>query len=267
MKLYILMLKMILGFSSFFSLQLFAVAEQHRPFIVFSPPKCGTHLIGKILQLMLNEEPIYLLGGLGIYENIENIKIETGNHRFIVSHHFTLDIMNALVAKGYKVIFTLRDPRDQVVSALDWLREGQWGWLPVAHIENIDAQLLEMITGDRYGWQCYESSIGNRLDQLKQVKQKACYIARFENLIGEKGKGNEESHLQEIAKLAKFLHFELSSEKCSEVAANSYGGSRTFRKGEIGRWKSYFLHSHKKTYKIRYGKTLKQLGYEKDDNW
>lgn len=268
MKAYTLLLKLTLGLSALISFPLLGLSNEHCPFIVFSPPKCGTHLIGKVLKLMLNEEPIYMLGGLGIFKDIERIKNETKNHRFIVSHHFTPEIMNALVAEGYKVIFTLRDPRDQIVSCQDWLREGEWYWLRVSRIEDKNEQLLEMITGERFGWQCYESCIGRRLNQFKKVKpRKACYITRFENLIGATGNGDGETQLQEIVNLAEFLNFNLSPEKCKEVATKSYGKSRTFRKGEIGRWKSTFLPSHKKVYKILYSKTLIKLGYEKDTNW
>lgn len=247
--------------------QLYA-ADKHQDFIVFAPPKCGTHLIGKILQLMLNEEASYQLTELGTLENaLKIVEDAKRNNKFVIAHNFTKELIDNLVAKDYKVIFILRDPRDQLISMMHFMRNGNWTWLKVSQIADQNEQIDELITGSRYGFKCYDSCIKGRLASVNHLSSKIVCITRFEKLVGPKGGSDVKTQTKELLKIAKFIKFDLSAEKAQEVGDKAFGGTWTFREGQIGDWEKYFLPVHKQKYKTLYGRELIRLGYEKNLNW
>lgn len=245
-----------------------AGANTHQDFIVFSPPKCGTHLIGKTLQLMLNEEPYYILATMPKTNDTLKLLADLKEQKkFLVAHNISKGLLDELVKKKYKIIFTLRDPRDQLISMMHFMRGGQWTRFEVAHISNYIEQIEELITGEQFGFRSYDRCIQNRLARVMTIPKKSVYFARFENYVGEKGGSTKETQLQELNTLAKFLKFELSPEAALYVGDNLFGGTWSFREGRIGQWKEYFTERHKKLYKKRYGDTLIHLGYERNKDW
>lgn len=241
-----------------------AWSQPHHDFVVFTPPKCGTHLIAKVMQLMLDEKPTSYLSELGnINEMIDKAKSENS---FVVAHNFSQEMINVLIARGYKVIFILRDPRDHLVSMINWFREGMWGFIRAAHMTDQNEQIEELITGEKFGWQCFRC-IAERFRYVEGLGPDALFVTRFENLVGPQGGSSEEIQLQEIYNLAAFVGIELSEEKALQVAHNCFGGTWTFRKGQTESWKEYFTKRHKHLYKLYWGPTLRNLGYEKNNNW
>lgn len=249
---------------SFVSFKLVALA----PFVVISPTKCGTHLVGDALGLILDREPGYHLGNLDSVQSAVNLAAdELNSGRFLIAHNFTSKIVKKLVSQNYKVILMIRDPRDQIISIQSWLREGQWPWFEVGRIQNMDEQLTELITGNRYKWHCIEKSLLKYIDMTTGVPNGKLYIVQFENLVGPLGGGSFDKQVQEMIGLAAFLEAPLTTDEAGEIANQIFGRPGTFRHGQIGVWKSRFSAEHKKLFKSRYKKDLIKLGYEKDSNW
>jgi hypothetical protein len=217
---------------------------------------------------MLDMEPENHLAELGSRNQcVETCLKATADRHFVVAHNFDASALTELIQRGYKVIFILRDPRDQVLSMQDWMNEGQWQWLPVSKMKNKDEQLEELITGARYNWRCYNGCIGSRYAIASALPQNSCYITRFEDLVGPEGGGDKDVQLQEIMNIAGFLGLDLPIEKAESVAEESYGDTKTFRHGQIGAWKERFSKKIKQKYKRFYAETLIWLGYEDDYNW
>lgn len=234
-------------------------------FIVYAPPKCGTHLIGKALELMLEQKSVYMLSELEDPINKAEAQAESGG--FIVAHNWSSEVLHQLVGMGYRVVFVVRDPRDQVISMQDWMLEGNWDWLRVAALKPSNAQLQELITGARYGWRCVDGCLLERYRILLSLPEGSYYVVHFEKLVGEEGGGSRQEQFVELSNLASFLTHAASSRDLDFVADNLYGGTRTFRSGQIGRWKERFNLKHHYSFRERYGPLLIELGYEKSLEW
>lgn len=245
-------------------------SHPHRPFVIFSPPKCGTHLVGKALSLLVNENPAYYLFGIGndsVLDSLNVVASEEARGCFVVGHHFTNTLLKTLVRKGYKIIFVIRDPRDQLISAVNWFKEGQWFWLPIAGISNPNEQISEAITGSRYGWQSVESCFLSFERELSGLPLESVYKVHYEKLIGFNGKGSAEEQANEIVAIANYIGLATNSKKIKYVADHLFGGTVTFRDGSIGKWKHTFTEEQKEQFKLRYNYLLMRLGYEKDSQW
>ncbi len=239
------------------------------PFVVFTPPKTGTRLCGKTMSLITGKNPAYYTFGIGKtdVESALIVREETKNGRFVVSHQFTPGIFNLLIGLGYKVIFVVRDPRDHLISVLNWLHEGEWEYIPVNQIEDPVDQLTDLITGKikrfpyvELGFLAYEWNI-------KDLPPQSLYVTHFEHLVGSKGNGSDEVQLQEVYNLANFIDKSLTDSEAKNIASNIFGGTTTFRKGLVGVWKTEFTLEQKRLFRDRYNDLLIRLNYEVDDSW
>lgn len=95
------------------------------------------------------------------------------------------------------------------------------------------------------------------------------YTVKFENLIGCHGGGSKETQEREIKNIANHIGLKLSHKKAKKIITKIFGGTRTFRAGQISSWKKHFTPEIKKTFKNTPGanELLIKLGYEKNDNW
>lgn len=243
----------------------FASLEGAAKFVVLSPPKCGTHLITKALALLLDKKETCWLGDMppNPIQQTERITREGG---FAVAHNWDLSTLLELVNRGYKIVFLVRDPRDHAISVLSWSYSPNWGGprgpLEIAKPEE---RLTELIIG-RKGWCCYEY-IRSRLNILELIPRRCCFIARFENLVGQKGGGTKQAQLKELRSLCQFLGHPCSEEKITQVADQLWGNSPTFRVGKIGEWKKIMTPYQIQLYKTFYQEELEYLKYEKNKRW
>ncbi len=229
--------------------------------VIFAPPKTGTHLFGKLVTKMTNLKGHYHLCEVGkVKKALKLAKNATQAKGFVIAHNWNKKTLTKLAKQGYKVLFTMRDPRDQTISMQDWFREGQWGWMSTSKIADLNEQLEEMITGDRFGWTS-ASMIFNRYQEIESLTPKHCYVIKYEQLVGPKGGGSREVQIEEINNLAKFLNLQLPQEKIQEIADTLFGGTGTFRKGQIGRWKERFNDRHIELFNKKFQNQLEQFGY------
>lgn len=236
-------------------------------FVVFTPPKCGTHLVCNVLGYMLGSAPL-ITDKLETPENtFELVENANKNNQFLVSHSFTSEMLDGLILRGYKIIFILRDPRDQLISMMYWMKKGYWNEFTVSKISDINEQIEELITGERLGWRCYEDCIGYRLAMVQALKPEDVFITSFERLVGPKGGGLHDVQIDEIINISRFLDVKISYELAEDIALHSFGGTWSFREGKIGSWKTHFLPAQKELYKALYSQILIDLGYEQGVKW
>lgn len=231
------------------------------PFVVYSCPKCGTHLMMKALKLMLGMEPLQWLDW-ELNATQEAVDRATRSGCYLIAHKWPTELLQNLERKGWKVVLQLRDPRDHLVSVQHWFRDGHRGPSPVRRMRDPEAQFDELITGARYGWRATERAIADPFHQVTSLPKGSYFIARFEDLVGEKGGGDREVQIHELARLAAFLEIELSRERLEEIADQLFGGTLTFRKGQIGEWRTHFLPHQVELFNERYRPLLLELGYE-----
>lgn len=189
-------------------------------------------------------------------------------NRYFENHHVTPKIINMLKENDYKIISLMRDPRDQLISILNWSLEGNWPHIPL-HKLSPEEQINELISGEKFGWKAWEESYETifRISLLKTLSPSFLYTAHFEKLVGPQGGGTLERQIIEILNIADHINVPMTLEEAEEIAKKSYGNTWTFRNGKLDNWKIHFTSGNKKNYKNVYGELLISLEYEKSLNW
>lgn len=265
---------------------------------VCSLPKAGTHLVMSCLE----QFPKLRYGGLCLdntlsfdNKNIANEgedavvigvddpnKIKTAvvsdklkkikGNRFIAAHvPYTQRMDEILAEHGYRNIVIVRDPRDVVASHVPFVLKTKEHYLHDRYKSNqdFDRNLMDSIEGFR------DEQHGVRLESIRArvegmcgwSNSKSALMVRFEELIGGQGGGDSERQLAVIHDIAHHIGLHLGDVEIRKVAENMFGGSYTFRKGNIGGWHEVFKDEHKSRFKELAGDLLISLGYENDLEW
>lgn len=171
----------------------------------------------------------------------------------------------------------IRDPRDQLVSFAHMVHKGLNG-----ETIELDKLIFDFIDGRQKNYIPWATEIQDTYPLLWELgvcdyyklflpwmKSKTFYTVRFENLVGVQGGGSLEAQVTEIKNIGAHLGVTLSDDKVAEIISKLFGGTWTFRKGQIGSWKEHFTPEMKAAFKKVPGATqlLIDLGYEKDDTW
>ncbi len=228
-------------------------------FFVTTLPKCGTHLLLKAIRL-LNAKKQVFIGKSNAKQIVDSI---INNPSILFHGHwgYTIENVSLVELYGMKGIFIYRDPRDRVISHAYWVDTRPPGEAPHLKKLNFHDRITYLIkTTNQY----YASYMPWR-------KHPQFYSCRFEDLVGPMGGGILENQLKEIKNLAKYMDISLTDENSIKIAAHLFGNKQltkhTFRKGQIGSWKSHFTEEQKKLFKELAGQLLIDLGYEKDLSW
>lgn len=268
---FILLILIFLGASAFSADK----PPESSKFIVICPPKCGTHLISRALQLMTNKKPFhardYYLDDYSGF--VRDMSVCEKKKRFIQTH-IPVDqrLIKWFKSRKYKVFTILRDPRDVLISSIHWVFSGN----DVDHLIDVpeesfsqlslEEQISELITGERFGFQLIDRLYRRHYDWL-ELDRNMLYPTTFEELVGPNGGGDELQQKRVIHEIAQHIGMSLSEEKVDKIATELFGNTNTFRSGQIGAWKKDFSDQNKEEFKRYYGEDLIRLGYEQDFDW
>lgn len=253
------------------------INENHQ-IIQISIPKAGTHLLAKCIHLMTGRDTVtwyasneqFLIQNY-YYVSITDLKhlINLEKNKFWITHLFySKEYANLLNNKNFKTFFIYRDPRDQVVSLAFYMLQWNAFW-PLSSSMSFDDLLLDIIVN---GTTFNNHPPVKNVDELYRAylpwfALPNILALRFEDLIGSKGGGLQDTQLTTLKKIALHLQLQLSKNELSEIANKLFGETGTFREGKIGSWKKHFKDKHIKAFKQVAGQLLIDLGYEKDFNW
>ncbi|MDR3646462.1 MAG: sulfotransferase domain-containing protein [Candidatus Babeliales bacterium] len=258
------MQKFLLFFLIWNTVMIFSI-DKERPIFFTSMGKSGTHLLAKCLKLITKKNPTLNMGGFIKNDIVDytSIKNSSGNYFFHQHQYYSNGAIEMIEKCNFVTFFLMRDPRDVIVSSMHWVFKHKDSKLPIGDIyrkfrtsNEILKFFIERSTILSYkrfwGWLSHPN---------------VCTI-RYENLVGTKGGGNSKSQRDEIIKICNHLKMKLSDKQISYVCQNAFGDKvGTFRKGQIGSWKTHFTNEHKELFKKVWGNLLIDLGYEKDMNW
>lgn len=181
------------------------------------------------------------------------------------------ELEQIFVDLGYRIILTLRDPRDQALSMANWYaddgspdnhRRRELGPLPA------ERRLEIAIAGSRLSngagilgvREHFESVAGWRRSPIVET-------VRFEDLVGPDGGGSAEAQLRAVATLSNHVGVPLSKNRLQKISARLFGGTHTFRSGTIGKWRQRFTPDTVALFKEHANDLLIELGYETSDDW
>lgn len=258
-----------------------------------SQPKSGTHLVASLLKNlpeMMFSGHHYSLHNFELpdapqaterhglwrldWERVERTLRAVNKGQFMTAHFAALpELLSLLDTLDYKIIATLRDPRDVAVSSAFYITGLKRHFLyDRFHTEFItpEQRLMATITGfpPKEGHRGL-GSIANRVRRyMAWHDDPNTYVCRFENLVGSSGGGSDDAQRREVAAIARHVDRELPTEGVAGTAAKTWSAtSSTFRKGAVGDWKNHFTEAHKTAFKDVAGDELIELGYEKSRDW
>ncbi len=272
-------------------------------------PKCGTHLLMKCITELnisglsynytkeakttsvqrirkINKKPpphhfkgVYYETLKGILPRIltSNLINRTPQKLFFTHCPYLAEFERFLQAKTISNFLMIRDPRAMVVSFAFMVHKSREG-----KTADLDKTILSLITGnqkDYIPWAVEQHEIYPLIWEiglynfykmyLPWATSKKFMLIKFEDLIGEKGGGSTEKQLQTIMEIGQHLGVKMTEQKTQETVNKLFGGTWTFREGQIDSWKNYFTPKIKQAFKQSKPllKLLIDLGYEQSINW
>ncbi len=147
-----------------------------------------------------------------------------------------------------RIAYIYRDPRDAMLSALDFGRRARERGRPNAfsHLDNFQMGLDFMMDYVRI-WE-------------KWTREPNVLVSRYEDLLGQ--------YEVEVDRLARYLHLDPERPEVQAVIARyrpeqAEGRQGThFFKGRIGRFREVFSSEEQTVLSARFGVALRQMGYE-----
>lgn len=256
----------------------------HKRVVQISIPKCGTHLLAKLITQLTGRSWLSDLSLFSIVADSSRQLYTITEQEYALfcnlpKNYFWITHLIHTKAMGDKIciyegapIFLYRDPRDQMVSLIFYRRQDPARWPKITNI-SFDEMLFDLI---RHNSITPNDPPGDNIldvynNYLPWMQVSNMYTVRFEDLIGPQGGGSQEAQHKVIYEIATHIGISITREQVIALASRLFGTKPgepgTFREGKIGSWKKYFTPEHKKAFKEVAGQLLIDLGYEKDMNW
>lgn len=161
---------------------------------------------------------------------------------------------------GYKNIFIVRDPRDVAISFAHWIGlHPEFSSYKLFREDDVETSIYKLIQG------CRSGSINH--NSLSVVYQRAygwigdsnTLVVKFEDLVGEKGGGDDLVAINEIKRIAN--HIGINNPNINYIFDNMYGSSKTFRSGKVRAYSQIESESLKKYMNNELSNIIEQYGY------
>lgn len=186
----------------------------------------------------------------------------------IASHmRFSNELAEVLSSGGYKHIYVTRDPRDLAISIVHYVMREKSHYLhsAFASLANFDDRLKLAICGSKdAGLQ----PIGERYDASAGWLDSGAVVVRFEDLVGKRGGGCDQSQRESVLRVFKHLQVDASDTIVDSTCEQLFSSqTRTFRKGTLRQWEGDYSAESVILFKENCGEQLVRYGYETDLNW
>ncbi|GAA2428741.1 hypothetical protein GCM10010191_47370 [Actinomadura vinacea] len=164
-----------------------------------------------------------------------------------------------------RVIFNYRDPRDVILSMINFASGRTKGGLSaINNLQAFSSILCSMPTLDErltYALtdESFPAQARDYMRMLWLLHHPNVYATSFEDLVGPEGGGSAEAQLRATAGLIEFLGADAAPE---DVARNLFNRDAfTFFKGQVGGWKEVYTDEHRRIADKRFAEVLPLYGY------
>lgn len=256
-----------------------------KDFYVLTIPKSGTFLLTKALVMLTGRQPVYPITEVpqaSPYEfhthSFEELKqitdaLEIAMHGWKNKNFFSLVHVNctqyfapfSVKYPEYIPIINIRDLRDVLVSEVFF----HWDQLEQEiGPSTFEEKLLFLIS---LGENTTNQIIFNIYKYAKiatdWLEDPTALFIRFEELVGERGGGDNQKQNLTLRRLAAALQIDLSEKELKKLTSKLFGDksgppiSFTFREGKIGSWRTYFTPKVEQAFIEHIGSFQQALGY------
>lgn len=205
------------------------------PVVAISIPKAGTHLTESILC----RHPLYYRRLTRTIWGSEGARLRKHLSRalpgqVLITHsYFSKELAGAIDDAGARIVFTVRDPRDVLLSDAHYIYSNKSHPLhsQFRHLTDTNDRAMLLIEGDR------DAGIVPFPDLLQQFVgwlETSAVVIHYEDVIG-----NDTSRLHVVHRLFHRLGAPLPDRVLQKISSNVVSqSSPTFRRGRIGDWRS-----------------------------
>jgi len=165
-----------------------------------------------------------------------------------------------------RIIFNYRDPRDTILSLVNFLSRRTKGGLSAFNNLPVFSNILlaKASLDERLEYALTDESFPCQASDFKRMlwllhHPDVCKTS-FEELVGPDGGGSAESQLLATARLIDFLGVTACSPE-DVVGALFNRDSFSFFRGQIGAWRQVFTAEHRRLAESRFGQVLSWYGY------
>lgn len=245
-------------------------------FFLFSVPKSGTHLMFKCLKILTDFSPVdwtkeIFWDDFPDHETFEENLVRWKQSKYYLSSHpcslYDGDqvIKFSLENKNHQNLLIVRDLRDAIVSFTYGFAEECQEESGI-DLNDFDSRLEYVLMShhDSYANYFLEESIKGAVELIKQEN---VFVIRFEQLVGERGGGDDDVQCEVIKNLCAFLGIVETDGLLNKIKDELYGNqngpglSLTFRNGQVGVWKNYFKPHHLQLFYEKWAMYQEALGY------
>ena len=249
---------------------LYEPQEKPKAILLLTMPKAGTYLLQKVVNL-ITKRPVVWIEPNHLSDFNPATDLNPNDTNIYLQHLLPpFDAICKDQSGKYIKVVLIRDPRDILISQIYWIKNGMdWVWWTPQEILQ-HCIMLSFNECLKYAIHFPDKHFSVRFfvkQVLKWMDDESAFICRFEDIIGPEGGGNRLLQERTIRDLSKHLNTPLTDQEIFQIANILFGGTATFRNGQIGSWRTAFNEDHMRMFKESMGEELIRLGYEKDLNW
>jgi len=189
-------------------------------------------------------------------------------HSFGAHCRFSQPLLDVLNRNRVRVVCIIRDPRAIAASHFHYIKQYERHFYHNEYMAlSSDRERLRFsISGGTLGKYTIKSLVERYNEFQGWAMEDSVALVRFEDLIGEKGGGSSANQRVAIERVANALSVE-TNEKTMEFITNELFGeskktrSDTFRKGQVGSWRTELDRDLQQFLKLELSATLQQWDY------
>lgn len=239
--------------------------QPSKKILIVSLQKSGTHLI----QNVMKEAGFQ---GVGVGKDCRMSHFSgLKDNQYLWSHFTPSDEVQMALEEGSQslyIIFNFRDPRDVLVSWFHWLHPKSdksmhlhQDYMKKVYSHFTDDELINVfIRNDKFRETEYNPIEHFRLSRVLYFHPRVLKV-RFEDLVGSRGGGRDETQLKTIKDIFRYL--EIDGIDSLQIARKVFNeNSATFRRGTIGGYKNVLSNEQIQLFNKLHGDIILQYGYK-----
>ncbi len=238
---------------------------------IISVPKSGTNLLQKLLELAglrfsgnsigtatcfgryelakrifrgprVGETPVLVGLEVDVVCSPKWLRCHLAHAKGYVTGHatYTEELHGMFLKQGYRILFIVRHPAAVLLSWANYIVEDGYYWKDAQQYFSqldLEKRIRAFLHGIWIREGVYHHSFSTILSRaLPWIGKKEVLAVRYEDLVGIKGGGDDDVQRAMISKVLDFIG--RRDADVDYIQDHLYGGTHTFRKGKLARWKT-----------------------------